>query len=92
MKTKFFKFGMPVAFVALGLVGALSSNAMEKKATVLASETGYKKVIGAAQPCQPVESCDNVPAQLCKSSIDNSQLYHFVGNNQCPTMLFRSIP
>lgn len=83
---------MPVAFVALGLVGALSSNAMGKNATVITGETGYKKVIGSAQPCQPVESCDNIQGQLCKSSIDNSQLYHYVSNNQCPTMLYRSNP
>lgn len=92
MKTKIFKFVVPVAFVALGLVGAFSSNAMEKSTAGLAGETGYKKVVGGTPPCQPVEWCDNIEGQLCKSSIDNSQLYRHISDNQCPTMLFRSIP
>ena len=90
MKTMNFKFIMPVAFVALGLMGALSTSAMERTAAKSGAVIGYKKIVGGTPPCQPVHSCDQVPNFLCKSTIDNSQLYQYVSDTQCPTMLYRS--
>jgi hypothetical protein len=91
MKTKIFKFVLPALFVALGLIGAFTSHAMDKKATDGGAVWGYKQ-IGGVHPCQQVQLCDGSPNFVCKSSIDNSPLFALTAPDQCPTMLFRSTP
>ena len=88
MKTKFFKFVLPIAFVAIGLAGALSTNAMEKGMAESGAVIGYKKI--SAVSCQITStSCDQVQNFLCKAP-DGTQLYHNIAPNQCPDMLYRS--
>jgi len=92
MKTKIFNFVAPMAFVALGLVGAFSTNAMEKKAAESGIVLGYRKVVGGTPPCQPADFCDEVPTHICRASSDSSPLYRYISDTQCPQMLFRSTP
>ncbi|MDR6843325.1 hypothetical protein [Flavobacterium granuli] len=87
MKTTILNLVKPIAVVAVGLVGALSTNAVEKSTSKLAPMWGYKHV-SITIPCQQVQQCANVPGFVCKSDLDGAILYGPSATN-CPTMLFR---
>lgn len=88
MKTNFLNFVMPIAAIAVGLAGALSTNAMEKSNGKLAPQWGYKHV-SLAIPCEQVQMCSNSGAFVCKSDIDGANLYAKPGAT-CPNLLFRN--
>jgi hypothetical protein len=88
MKTKFLKFVLPIAFVAFGLIGAFSTNAMEKEMADSGAVPGYRKI--SANTCEITStSCDEVHNFLCKTP-GNVQLYKQIAPNVCPDMLWRS--
>jgi hypothetical protein len=88
MKTKFLNFVVPMAVVAVGLAGALSTNAMAKSNGRLAPVWGYKHV-SAAIPCEKVQMCSNSGNFVCTSDIDGANLYAKPGAT-CPNLLFRN--
>lgn len=73
MKTKFLSFVMPMAVIALGLAGALSTNAMDKSNAETAPIMGYKHVSGS-NPCLAVQECSNSGTFDCTAP-DGAQLY-----------------
>jgi thiamine transporter ThiT len=86
MKTKFFKFVLPVAFVALGLAGAFSTNAKEMAGS--GATIGYQKI--NAVTCQvTATTCNDTHTFLCKGP-GGVQLYRQDAPNDCPEMLWRS--
>ncbi|MBW4361047.1 DUF6520 family protein [Flavobacterium taihuense] len=87
MKTTFLNLVMPMAAVAVGLAGALTTNAMEKSNSKLAPVMGYKHV-SVAIPCQQVQLCSNNGTFVCTSDIDGANLYAKPGTT-CPNQLFR---
>jgi hypothetical protein len=87
MKSNFLNFVTPIAVVAVGLVGALTTNAVEKSNSRLVPQWGYKHV-SVAIPCQQVQMCSNEPGFVCTSDIDGANLYAKSGAT-CPTLLFR---
>lgn len=87
MKTTFLNLVMPMAAVAVGLAGALTTNAMEKSNSKLAPVMGYKHV-SAAIPCQQVQLCSNNGTFVCTSDIDGANLYA-KPDATCPNLLFR---
>jgi hypothetical protein len=87
MKSKFLNLVMPMAVIAVGLAGALSTNAMEKKSSTVAPVMGYKHV-SAAIPCQQVQTCSNSGTFVCTSDIDGANLYAKPGAT-CPNLLYR---
>ena len=89
MKTKFVNFVMPMAVVALGLAGALSTNAMNESGKDVPPVMGYKHV-SVAIPCQAVQQCSNSGNFDCTAP-DGSQLYALAGST-CLTPLQRNIP
>lgn len=58
MKRNFLNFVMPMAVVALGLAGALSTNAMNESGKKVAPVMGWKHVTGP-NPCEAVQECSN---------------------------------
>jgi len=88
MKSKFSKFALPVAFIALGLAGAFTTSAMEKKGADAGIVPGYRKI--NATTCEITStSCDEVHNFLCKTP-GNVQLYKLAAPNVCPDMLWRT--
>jgi hypothetical protein len=90
MKTRIFNLVVPMAVIAVGLAGALKTNAMEKSASKLAPVWGYKHV-SAPQNCERVQMCDNTGNFICTSDIDDSPLYSLNASNpaSCPLVLKR---
>jgi hypothetical protein len=90
MKTTFLNLVMPMAVIAVGLAGALSTNAMEKSSSKVAPVAGYRHV-SAAIPCQDEEQiCSNSGLYVCTSDDDGANLYEKPGAAaSCPTLLFR---
>jgi hypothetical protein len=78
---------LPLAVVAVGLAGALSSNAMELNAARSGSIMGWKHT--ATNPCVQVQECSNTGSFAC-TAIDGSQLYAKPGVT-CPTPLVRDV-
>lgn len=64
---------MPMAVVALGLAGAMSTNAMNESAKDAAPVMGWKHVSGA-NPCEAVQECSNSGNFSCTAP-DGAQLY-----------------
>ena len=90
MKTKLLKFVLPVAFVAVGLIGAFSTNAMEKKMADSGIVPGYQKINGNCEIT--TTNCDEVHNFLCKTPGSSSvQLYKLTAPNACPEMLWRKV-
>ncbi|AWG24727.1 DUF6520 family protein [Flavobacterium kingsejongi] len=84
MKTKFFKFILPMAVVAFGLAGAAHTNAMGKTAVALADRWGYTHLEG--QNCVITNvMCKTDPGTPCKQG--SAQLYDFVSTTSCPNPL-----
>lgn len=80
---------MPMAVIAVGLAGALSTNAMEKSSSKAAPVMGYRHV-SAAIPCQAEQTCSNSGQYVCKSDDDGANLYAKPGAAaSCPNLLFR---
>ncbi|WP_264564684.1 DUF6520 family protein [Flavobacterium sp. N3904] len=87
MKSTFLNLVMPIAAAAVGLAGALTTNAVENSNNKLAPVLGYKHV-SAAIPCQQVQMCSNSGTFVCTSDIDGANLYAKPGAT-CPNQLFR---
>lgn len=84
MKTKIFGAILPAAVIAFGIAGAMSTNAMSKKATTLVDVWGYTHIAG--QNClQSATRCTPTGATPCKQS--GIQLYDFVSTISCPNPL-----
>jgi hypothetical protein len=92
MKTRIFNLVVPMAVIAVGLAGALKTNAMEKSASKLAPVWGYKHVSGP-ENCEKIQMCDNSGGFICRSNIDNSLLYALDADNpaSCPELLKRTV-
>lgn len=78
---------MPMAVIAVGLAGALSTNAMENNKSKVAPVMGYRHV-SAAIPCQAEQTCSNNGTFVCTSDIDGANLYAKPAAS-CPNLLFR---
>lgn len=89
MKTTFFKLVLPLVAVVMGLGAAVSTHAMEKKAAKSGSTLGYRHL--TTIPCDPVKNCDQIPNFICKS-VMGEDLYEWFGGNNCPTLLYNSLP
>lgn len=87
MKTTFLNLVTPIAVIAVGLVGALSTNAAEKSESRFAPVMGYRHIV-AAIPCQAEQTCSNSGTYICKADSDDANLYAKSGNS-CETLLFR---
>lgn len=84
MKNKFLKFVLPMAVVAFGLVSAVHTNAMDKKATALVDRWGYTHLEG--QNCVITNvMCSTTGSTPCKQG--TVQLYDFVSTTSCPNPL-----
>jgi hypothetical protein len=92
MRTKILNLVLPMAVIAVGLAGALKTNAMEKSESKLVPVAGYKHV-SAPQNCEEVQMCDNTGDFICTSDIDESTLYALTPDNpgSCPEVLKRSV-
>ena len=66
MKTTIFKIVLPVAFAAIAIFGAFSTNAMSKDSKVLMNQFGYV-TINEDQPCHVQVSCRTEFGPICKS-------------------------
>lgn len=92
MRTRILNLVLPMAVIAVGLAGALKTNAMEKSESKLAPVWGYKHV-SAPQNCEKVQMCDNTGNFICTSNIDGSTLYALTPGNpaSCPDVLKRTV-
>jgi hypothetical protein len=92
MKTRILNLVLPMAVIAVGLAGALKTNAMEKRESKSAPVWGYKHV-SAPQNCQKIQKCDNTGNFICTSDIDGSTLYALTSENpaSCPNVLKRTV-
>lgn len=89
MKSTFLNLVMPMAVIAVGLAGALSTNAAEKSESRFAPVWGYKHV-SQAIPCQKEQMCSNNGLYVCTSNIDDANLYEKPeASASCETLLFR---
>ena len=83
MKTKFFKLILPMAVITFGIAGAISTNAMNKKADFFANRPGYTHIEG--ENCVDVSvTCKNTVGVPC--TLGGNQLYDFNGST-CPNPL-----
>jgi hypothetical protein len=64
---------MPMAVVALGLAGAISTNAMNENGKEVAPVMGWKHV-SEINPCEAVQECSNNGNFDCTAP-DGEQLY-----------------
>ena len=88
MKSKFLNLVMPMAVIAVGLAGALSTNAAENSKSKAAPVMGYRHV-SAAIPCQEDQLCSNSGVFICKSDDDGANLYLKTEEASCPNLLYR---
>lgn len=84
MKIKFFKLVLPMAVITFGIAGAISTNAMNKKAEALVDRWGYTHIDG--QNCVKTNvKCTTDPGAPC--TFGTLQLYDFVSLTTCPSTL-----
>ena len=74
MKTTILNLVIPMAVVAVGLVGALTTNAMGKSGSKVAPQWGYRHV-SVAIPCQQEQMCSNTGTFICTSNLNGATLY-----------------
>lgn len=82
------KLVLPVAVIAIGFAGALKSNAMDKSRAESGALMGYKRITSPTPGCTAVQVCNEQGILVCKSSVDNSNLYRLDAPNSCPDILF----
>lgn len=80
------KLILPIAVVALGLVGAIHTNAMTKKAVALVDKWGYTHLEGSNCVISNT-MCRLEGGPFCKQGA--IQLYDFVSTSSCPNPLLR---
>lgn len=89
MKTKFLKFGLPIAVFALAIFGAFASQKTESKN--LALEVGW---VDAPSPCQVQVTCSNDLGPVCTMFYQgqNRQVYGKVNltDPTCSKILYRA--
>jgi len=88
MTIKLLNFVLPAAMIGLGLAGALQSNAMDKSRADSGAVMGYKRITSPTPGCTAVQICNEQGNLICKSSVDNSNLYRLDAPNSCPDVLF----
>lgn len=85
MKFNFKKMILPLAVVAFGIVGAISTNAMNKKSTALVDRWGYTHDENGL--CVDSEiMCSTNPGPPCLGS-SSEPLYDFISTVSCPNPL-----
>lgn len=89
MKNKSLKFILPVAAVAFGLIGAIQTKEMNKKAIALVEKWGYTHLEG--QNCVITNvMCTIGGGPPCKQG--TILLYDFVSSVSCPNPLCKLNP
>ena len=68
MKTNFFKVVLSFAFIAIAVLGAFSTSAMNHKAKPLVEQTGYYP-LDEEHPCGLSITCRTDGSVICKSGI-----------------------
>lgn len=89
MKNKKLKFTIPFVVFAAGLIGAMQTNKMDKKATTLVNRWGYTHLEG--QNCAITNvMCTVGGGSPCKQG--TTLLYDFVSTVSCPNPLSKLNP
>lgn len=84
MKTKFFRLVLPAAVICFAIAGAVSTNAMNKKAATLVDRWGYAHLEDT--PCKKEIMCSTDNGPVCKNTAGDI-LYDFVSTTSCPNTL-----
>lgn len=84
MKTKVLKSLLPLAVVAIAVVGAFSTHAMDKESARLDNLMGYEHV-SQLEPC--VERIECAPTGDDPCTFGGEQLYEKITDVSCPNPL-----
>ena len=76
---------MPFAVIAVGLAGALSTNAMEKSGKESGAVQGYRHITGV--PCDQYDMCEAQGGPICTKN--GFVLYGLESPGNCPVPLSR---
>jgi hypothetical protein len=92
MKTNFLRQVMPVAVLALGIAGALTTNAMNVRSRTISSVQGYVKLNPQGTSCEAHDECSTINnGDICTVGLDPSgaQLFGKNSANQCAVEIYR---